>query len=117
MTPAAAELAQVLRQGHLADARLCPAHSTDMSGSAEPEGVDWQWVERLVALCQHTQAVLPETKSALKGALRSADARTVLVTLTVCALRHCLFGLASQSSSCAASDRGCRVAGGRLCCN
>jgi hypothetical protein len=56
-----------------------------MSGSAEPEGVDWQWVERLVALCQHTQAVLPETKSALKGALRSADARTVLVTLTVCA--------------------------------
>lgn len=53
-----------------------------MAGSAEPEDVDWQWVERVVALCQHTRAVLPETKSALKGALRSADARTVLVTLT-----------------------------------
>jgi len=43
-----------------------------------------------VALCQHAQAVLPETKSALKGSLRSSDVRRVLGTLTVRARTHWL---------------------------
>ena len=59
-------------------------------GSKEPGSTDWAAVERVVALCQHAQAVLPETKSALKGSLRSSDVRRVLGTLTVRARTHWL---------------------------
>ena len=52
-------------------------------GTAGASGVDWVRVENVVALCQHAQAVPPETKAALKGALRTTNARIVLLTLTV----------------------------------
>lgn len=52
-------------------------------GTAGASGVDWVRVENVVALCQHAQAVPPETKAALKGALRTTNARIILLTLTV----------------------------------
>ena len=55
-----------------------PAEAT-----AGASGVDWVRVENVVALCQHAQAVPPETKAALKGALRTTSARLILMTLTV----------------------------------
>ncbi|KAK9838329.1 hypothetical protein WJX81_004883 [Elliptochloris bilobata] len=53
------------------------------SSEDAPGGVDWARVENVVALCQHAQAVLPETKAALKLALRGSDVRHILLTFTV----------------------------------